>query len=74
MRHERLNPLGGFFTINWARQRRQNHKTGHGQLADLFAKIRQKVPSGLAFLAFHGGCNQFCSTHLLPEQQHCCGS
>jgi len=25
---------------NWVRQRRQNHQTGHGQTADLFAKIR----------------------------------
>ena len=45
------NPLGGFFTINWARQHRHYHQTGHGQLADLFAKILPEVFSGLGFLA-----------------------
>ena len=37
---------------NWVRQRRQHHQTGHGQCADLFAKIRPKVPFFLGLVTF----------------------
>jgi len=68
MRHERLNPLGGFFGSYRAKRHRRDHQTAHDRLGDLFAKILPKVPSGLAFLAFHiGRRNQFCSTHFIKR-------
>lgn len=36
MRHERLNPLGGFFGIYRAKRYRRDHQTVHDQLGDLF--------------------------------------
>jgi hypothetical protein len=70
MRHERLNPLGGFFGIYRAKRHRRDHQTAHDQLGDLFAKILPKVFSSLVFLAFHGCCNQFCPTHLRKIRLH----
>ena len=49
---------------NWVRQRRQNHQTGHGQTADLFAKIRPKgtVLTGLILRCIGHG-RQTCYSH-----------
>ena len=60
MRHVQLNPSGGFGVMNRAKRRRQDHQTGHDQLADLGAKISPELLFIKDFFALHvRGSNDF---------------